>query len=84
MPWTSGGSGVVVWKPVSSDCPAISAATVVTSPVRRPAAARIAPINDEVVVLPSVPVTPTTVSLRDGNPCQAAESSAQAARPLVT
>ena len=38
----------------------------------------------EVVVLPSVPVTPTTVNARLGWPNQAAWSQARAARPSVT
>src|SRR5579884_1892938 len=60
------------------------AATVVTRPTLRPSAARIAPISDDVVVLPSVPVTPTTGKPRDGKPCHAADMSAHAARPLGT
>ncbi len=82
--WRSGGSGVVVCKPVSISSPPMRAATVVTSPALRPAARRMAWISVAVVVLPSVPVTPTTVIRREGNPSQAAQSQPQASRASGT
>ena len=59
---------------------------VPTSPLERPAASSAATARNEVVVLPSVPVTPTTASSRLGSPYHhaAAEASARAARPTTS
>ena len=53
-------------------------------PALRPAALKMAWIRVEVVVLPSVPVTPTTCSLREGKSKKAADRIATAARSSGT
>jgi hypothetical protein len=66
--WTSGAGGVVTCSPVGIDSSPITALTVLIMPTLIPAAWRILKIRFVVVVLPSVPVTPITVSRREGKP----------------
>ena len=58
--------------------------TVPTRPVDRPAASSAAAARNEVVVLPSVPVIPTTPRSRDGSPYHQAAARASAARVVPT
>jgi hypothetical protein len=64
--WRSGASGVV--NALSMRCPRILASTVPIRPVLRPAARNAASSMYVVVVLPEVPVTPSTASEVDGLP----------------
>ncbi len=71
--WSSGASGVV-WDPES----------VPMTPVGQPAASSTAASRWVTVVLPFVPVTPTTARLAEGSPKNAAASGAIATRVSST
>ena len=58
--WRAGASGVVAWAAFGSWTPPIRVAAVPIIPVRIPAASSAATARNDVVVLPSVPVIPTT------------------------
>ena len=60
--WSSGASGVVAWASLAAWTPPIRVAAVPVIPVRTPAASSAATARNDVVVLPSVPVIPTTAS----------------------
>ena len=75
-------SGVV--RSTSSSTPPTTCFTVPSSPHRTPAASSISRIRNAVVVLPLVPVTPTTRSSRVGSPQKRAASGAIAARASAT
>ena len=64
--WTSIASGVVRW--TGRDSPPTIDVTVPSSPVCIPAASSIARVSQAVVVLPLVPVMPTTRSSAVGSP----------------
>ena len=75
-------SGVV--RSTSSSTPPTTCLTVPSSPQRIPAASRISRSRKAVVVLPLVPVTPTTRSSAVGSPQKRAASGAIAARASAT
>ena len=75
-------SGVV--RSTSSSTPPTTCFTVPSSPRRIPAASRISRTRKAVVVLPFVPVTPTTRSSAVGSPENRAASGAIAARASAT
>ena len=83
---SAGGAGRPAWscaRGSASRTPPIRVATVPISPGDRPAASSAATARNDVVVLPSVPVIPTTPRRRDGSPYHQAAASARAAgRPL--
>ena len=82
---TSGASGVVMRAACSAtSAPGTCASTVPRRPARAPEASRIEVSRCEVVVLPSVPVTPMTVSSRPGWPWRAAAARASEARASST
>ena len=58
--WSSGASGVVACSSFGIWTPPIRVSAVPVIPVRIPAASSAATARNEVVVLPSVPVIPTT------------------------
>ena len=66
--WSSGAPGVVTWASWRSRASPTFVSTVPIRPVDTPAASSAATARNEVVVLPSVPVIPTTPSRRDGSP----------------
>ena len=66
--WSAGAPGVVVCSGFDSRLRPICVATVPTRPLDTPAASRAATTRNEVVVLPSVPVMPTTGRCLDGWP----------------
>ena len=77
--WRSGASGVVTCSGFAlRSWPTLSSA-VVSRPVEIPAASSTAVARNEVVVLPSVPVTPTTPISRLGSPYHQAAATARAA-----
>ncbi len=82
--WISSASGVVTWKPVSSTRSPMTALTVLISPARTPEDCRMRWIRLQVVVLPSVPVTPIITIRRAGCPCQAAARCASVQRASGT
>ena len=65
---TSTASGVLVWASLGRRSPAPLEATVLIIPVAKPAPSRIDVVRAQVVVLPSVPVTPTIPRPAAGNP----------------
>src|SRR4051812_13673331 len=69
----------VVWLTFSTT-PPIRCSTVPSRPGRRPAASRMAYIRKAVVVLPLVPVIPTTSSCALGRPKKASAATASALR----
>ena len=75
---SSGASGVVTCARDSARSGPIFCSAVLTRPVRIPAASRTATAMPAVVVLPSVPVTPTTPSRRPGSPYHQAATTASA------
>jgi hypothetical protein len=75
-------SGVV--RPASRNEPPTTLPTVPSRPHRRPSASRIARIRWAVVVLPFVPVIPTTVRRAVGSPEKRAAACAMAARTSCT
>ncbi len=75
-------SGVV--RSTSSTSPPTTRCTVPSSPQRRPEASSSERTRKAVVVLPFVPVTPTTSSSIVGSPWKAAASGAIAARASAT
>ncbi len=83
--WSATASGVVACASFGSAIPPILEIAVLISPVRVPAASRAATASMDVVVLPSVPVTPTTARSRLGSPYhQAADRARAAGLPATT
>ncbi len=76
--WSSIASGVV--RSVARSAPPTNEVTVPSSPQRRPAASSIPRRRKAVVVLPLVPVIPTTGSRAVGSPWNRAAAGAIAAR----
>jgi hypothetical protein len=74
--WSTGASGVV--KAAGSLCPATREPVVPMTPTLNPTDCPMASIIQLVVVLPLVPVIPTTGMLAPGKPATAAEASARA------
>ena len=75
--WSAGASGVVACASLAAWTPPIRVAAVPIIPVRRPAASSAATARNEVVVLPSVPVIPTTARSRLGSPYHHAAARGQ-------
>ncbi len=82
--WSSGAPGVVTCASWRSRRSPTLVSTVPMSPVEMPAASRAATARNEVVVLPSVPVIPTTPSSRDGSPAHQPAAWARAALEPAT
>ena len=82
--WSSGASGVVACASLAAWTPPIRVAAVPVIPVRMPAASSAAVARNEVVVLPSVPVIPTTASSALGSPYHQAAAVARAGRVSST
>ena len=82
--WSSGASGVVACASLGDWTPPIRVAAVPVMPVRIPAASSAATARNEVVVLPSVPVIPTTASSSLGSPYHQAAAVASASRVPAT
>ena len=81
-PAAPSASGVVCRR--ASARPPTRASMVPMSPHCRPAASSIARIRNDEVVLPLVPVTPTTARSREGWPASAAAASAMPTRASAT
>ena len=81
--WSAGASGVVAWASLGAWTPAMRVAAVPVIPVRIPAASSAATARNEVVVLPSVPVIPTTARSWLGSPYHQAAASARARAALA-
>ena len=79
-PGAAGASGVVACASFGSWTPPMRVAAVPIIPVRMPAASSAATARNEVVVLPSVPVIPTTASSWLGSPYHHAAAVASAGR----
>ena len=79
-----GASGVVAWASFAAWTPPILVSAVPVIPVRMPAASSAATARNEVVVLPSVPVIPTTARSRLGSPYHQAAAAARAVRLSAT
>ena len=82
--WSSGASGVVACASLAAWTPPIRVSAVPVIPVRIPAASRAAVARNDVVVLPSVPVIPTTASSALGSRYHHAAAVASAARVSST
>ena len=82
--WTCGASGVVCTAGCSALSPPIRFEMELMRPVAIPACAKIDSRSHVVVVLPLVPVTPTTCRSRLGSPGKAAASADSAARASGT
>ena len=78
--WSSSASGVVLRSSFGRTSSPTRTATVPIIPGLRPPACSAATARKQVVVLPSVPVTPITSSRSDGRPYQASAASARASR----
>ncbi len=82
--WSSGASGVVACASFAAWTPPIRVAAVPVIPVRRPAASSAATARNEVVVLPSVPVIPTTARSWLGSSYHQAAAVASDSRVAAT
>ena len=80
----SGASGVVAWASLAVCTPPIRVAAVPVMPVAMPAASSAATARNEVVVLPSVPVIPTTARASLGSSYHQAAALARADRTSPT